>query len=141
MPSVVLDANIAIFAVLPMPQHETAIRLIEQLVRDEIPIYVPHLWYAEVATGIRKTAAIVGLANEMEALDAALNLPVKRYPEDTSLSREAYRLAQDLQQTAVYDATYLALAQRLQAIFWTADRRFFNRCQTHRLDFVQLLKD
>lgn len=53
---VVLDANIAIYAVLLCPQQGAALSLIEQCIQDETVIYVPHLWLAEVAIGIRKTA-------------------------------------------------------------------------------------
>ena len=141
MTSVVIDANIAIYAVLPMPRHEAAISLIERLVQSETLLFAPHLWLSEVATGIRKTAAIIGLDDETGVLDVALGLPIEVVSEDASLCRDAYRLAKKLQQRAVYDAIYLALAQRLQAQFWTADRKFYNRCRENGLKFVTLLKE
>jgi predicted nucleic acid-binding protein len=140
MTSAVIDANIALYAVLPTPLHEAATGLIEHLVQNEIPLYVPCLWLSEVATGIRKTAVVAHLESEMLALEVALNLPVEVVSEDASLCRQAYLLAQRLGQTAVYDALYLALAGRQQAQFWTADRRLFNRSKEEGMDFVHLLE-
>lgn len=39
----VIDANIAIYAVLPCTLHNSAIDLLERLVWEEIALYVPRL--------------------------------------------------------------------------------------------------
>ena len=140
MTSVVIDANIAIYAVLPVPQHQAAYHLIASLIENQADIVVPHLWLAEVATGIRKTAAHTHIPDETDVLEAALALPIKLYTENISICRNAYQIAVQLGQRAVYDSVYLALARELRAEFWTADRRLYNRCQDIAFEFVHLLE-
>lgn len=41
---------------------------------------------------------------------------------------------------AVYDALYLALAERLEAIFYTADRALARRCKQIGVDFVWMME-
>ncbi|MCX8066321.1 MAG: type II toxin-antitoxin system VapC family toxin [Anaerolineae bacterium] len=109
----VIDANIAIYAVLPCAFHDSAIALLEQLVREEVTLYVPRLWLTEVATGIRKVAVRARISPESArmALDAAFSLPVEIVSEDVALCYRAYWWAEQLGQMAVYDALYLALAE------------------------------
>lgn len=57
----------------------------------------------------------------MIPLDIALRFEIATY-EDADLRRRALKLAEALSLPATYDAHYLALAERLGAEFWTADR-------------------
>ncbi len=57
-----------------------------------------------------------------DALEAALGLDIALYG-DRDLHRRALALAGRFSLPAAYDAHYLALAERLGAEFWTADRR------------------
>jgi len=87
----VIDANIAVYAVLPGTFHDAAWRLLERLVREEV-----------------------------------------------ELCSRAYRWAERLGQMAVYDAIYVALAERLDALFYTADRALATRCWQVGAHFVQV---
>ncbi|MCU0571091.1 MAG: type II toxin-antitoxin system VapC family toxin [Oculatellaceae cyanobacterium Prado106] len=49
-------------------------------------------------------------------------------------------MAQELGLSATYDAHYLALTERLNAEFWTCDRRLFNTVQA-RLPWVHLVME
>jgi predicted nucleic acid-binding protein len=63
------------------------------------------------------------LADEAAAaLDAALDLGIMWFG-DAELHQRGLQLAQELSLPAAYDAHYLALAERLGAELWTADRR------------------
>jgi predicted nucleic acid-binding protein len=44
-------------------------------------------------------------------------------------------MARELELPATYDAHYLALAQQLGAVFWTADQRLI-RMVDNKLDFL-----
>lgn len=142
MSSAVIDANIAINCVLPAPLHTAALELMERLVRQEVELCVPHLWLAEIATGLRETTVAGHISPESGALalEAALNLPVAVIPEDAGVCRRAFWWAGRLEQNAVYDAIYLALAEQLGADFHTADRRLYQRCQALKLPFVKFLE-
>lgn len=136
----VIDANLAVYAVLPCAFHDLAWRLLERLVQEETALYVPHLWLAEVSTGIRKSAvrANLSLESALLALETALSLPVEVVSEDGALCLQAYRWAERLGQMAVYDAIYLALAERLDALFYTADCSLAKRCWQVGAQFVQV---
>jgi predicted nucleic acid-binding protein len=56
------------------------------------------------------------------ALEVALELGIMLF-SDAELHQRALRIAQEQSLPAVYDAHYLALAERLGAELWTADRR------------------
>lgn len=46
-----------------------------------------------------------------------------------------------IQQTVAYDAAFLALADSLEADFWTAEKRLFNTCQRLQLPWVYSLQE
>ena len=62
------------------------------------------------------------------ALQAALSLPLHLH-QDAGLHRRALDLAERFDLPAAYDGHYLALAERLDAEFWTADRRLAQAVQ------------
>lgn len=139
MNSVVIDANLAVYAVLPNPRHEQAVRFLESLIENDASIFVPHLWFYEVTTAIRKSLIHTGVTSQtaLYALQAVLALPVETIPEDSNLYIRAYQYAEELGHLAVYDAAYLALAERAKTDFYTADQRLFNRCQEIGISFVK----
>ncbi len=58
-------------------------------------------------------------------LNNALSLSIQFYGNQ-QLHQQAWEIAQQFNLSAAYDAHYLALAQRFQASFYTADKRLFN---------------
>lgn len=72
-----------------------------------------------------------------EALDTALTLPIHLRATD-DMHSDALRLAERYGLRAAYDAHYLALAERLGAEFWTADRRLAQQV-AGELPWVRLL--
>jgi predicted nucleic acid-binding protein len=136
----VIDANIAIYAVLPSPFHQAAISLLRRLVEEGIVIYVPHLWLCEVGSGIRKIATLTRLPEEQKILQAAFDLPVEIADEDYDLYLSAYKLAKELNQKTIYDAIYIALANRVNGVFFTADRSLYHNCRNKRIGNVYLLE-
>jgi predicted nucleic acid-binding protein len=72
------------------------------------------------------------------ALEATLALPIKLYGTK-NLHRKAVDMAVGYGLKATYDAHYLALAEQLEADFWTSDRRLARTVQAH-LEWVHLLE-
>jgi predicted nucleic acid-binding protein len=136
----VIDANIAIYAVLPSPFHQAAISLLRRLVEEGIVIYVPHLWLCEVGSGIRKIATLTRLPEEQKILQAAFDLPVEIADEDYDLYLSAYTIAKELNQKTIYDAIYIALANRVNGVFFTADRSLYHNCRNKRIGNVYFLE-
>jgi predicted nucleic acid-binding protein len=92
--------------------------------REGRRLVAPTLLYYEVANALHRYTAHGDLSpEEAEALlDLALRIGVELV-SDAGLHRRALQLARTFSLPAVYDAHYLALAERLGAEFWTADAR------------------
>ncbi|MCL1464251.1 type II toxin-antitoxin system VapC family toxin [Argonema galeatum] len=100
----------------------------------------PTLIYYEVSNAFHRSAVARQILPEqaVRLMDAVLNLNITLYG-DAELHREALNIAAQLRLPATYDAHYLALAQRLECEFWTADRRLFNAVQA-TLSWVNLVQ-
>jgi predicted nucleic acid-binding protein len=61
------------------------------------------------------------------AVDDVFALGVEVILTDRGLGKSALDWADRLGQSKAYDGFYLALAERLKAEFWTADKRLANR--------------
>ena len=126
----VVDASIAVKWVIPEVLSDKADRI-----RDgEDDVLAPDLLLVEVANALwKKTAAEEISAREAEA---AFDL-VKRSGLDLRPAAPLLPRAMDLARRLshpVYDCVYLALAEREEAAFVTADQRLLRRLSTRRLD-------
>lgn len=54
-----------------------------------------------------------------------LELPIQFYIDEILL-RRAFEIAVQFNRPTAYDSQYLAVAERLECEFWTADERLFN---------------
>jgi predicted nucleic acid-binding protein len=138
MRAVVIDANLAVALVVALPYSKRAAALIEEWQRDSVLLYAPLLWEYEVTTAVRKVVAAGGLLEDgaTVALERMLKMRVQRVPPDTGLHLDALKWAQQLGQVAAYDAQYLALAARLGAEFWTADKRLAQKSRASGANWV-----
>ncbi len=95
-------------------------------------LVAPTLLYYEVSNALYKYVRqkTLSSATAQQLMENALHLDIDlvTYPE---LHQEALRLAHEWRLPATYDAHYLALARRLQAPFWTADRRLARLVRPH----------
>ena len=111
----------------------------EQWESDGRRFAAPPLIYFEVTNAIYQyhRHELIGDKSVKLSLEAALSLPI-RIQWDIHLHRNALSLAQHHSLAATYDAHYLALAELLEAEFWTMDRRLFKAVGTE-LPWVKLL--
>lgn len=111
----------------------------EEWQQAECTIAAPTLMYYEVSNALYRYARAGQLTPQeaSELLAAALGLGLWFYG-DAQLHQQALAIAQRENLSATYDAHYLALAERLDAPFWTADRRLFQAVQP-RLSWVHLV--
>lgn len=138
----VIDASLAVRGVLPLQHSQRVTDLLEEWLEAGIKIAVPGLWLLEVTSTIHRLLMQRQISREeAEAvLEALLGLPVEMFQEDADLCRKAFVWASQLEHFAIYDSVYLALSERLNADFYTADKRLFNRCQEIRASFVRLVE-
>lgn len=139
----VLDANLAVRALVATARREPAVELIARAHEEEILLLAPSLWVAEVTSAFRKMVYRKILAPE-EADIALSDLPslgVEVFPMDLALARQALAWAERLGQIRAYDAFYLALAEREDAILWTGDGPLANRVRQLGIDWVRFLEE
>ena len=93
----------------------------ERLFESGETVHAPHLLDVEVAQVLRRYAGAgqVGQERCRLALDDLAAFPLRRYPHDVLLPR-IWQLRNNL---TAYDAVYVALAEALDALLLTRDRR------------------
>lgn len=120
-----VDANLIVRLVAD-PQDTIIRERWQQWDEDGRRLAAPTLVHYETANALYQYHRQGFLSGETirRAQEAALALPLTLYG-DADLHRAAVLLAQRLALPATYDAHYLAVAERLGAELWTADRRLF----------------
>jgi len=137
--SVVVDANIAARAVIPLEISRIYLAHFERWHDEQVNVFAPEFWCAEVVSVIRQYAyrKIITRAEAGDALDDLFDLHVELISPDRDLFQRALEWAEKIGQAKVYDAFYLACAERLEAEFWTADRRLFRAVQRAGVDWIK----
>lgn len=136
-----VDASVAAKWVLEEPNSDQAEALYVDAIGGDQAIYAPPLLRFEVANVIRRRMVARGLplAEANRIFVQFLQYRITLIAPDIMLSR-AFAIADEFAILAIYDATYIALAESLGCTYWTADRRI-HRVVGHRLSFVRLLED
>lgn len=117
MTRIVVDASALVEALLAT---ERAPRVVAAISAPDVDLHVPALCDVEVASALRRALAAGRLdeARAMLALEDLADLPLTRHGHQLLLGR-ILTLRHNL---SAYDATYAALAERLDAVLVTADR-------------------
>jgi predicted nucleic acid-binding protein len=104
-----------------MLQSVRGVRVSELLLSGAERLHAPHLLDIEVTQGLRHgvAAGTIRLSRTQEALQDFLDLPIQRHPHDAILWR-IWDLRDNL---GAYDATYVALAEALDATLLTCDAK------------------
>ena len=119
-----VDASVVVRLLIDTPESERVYVLWEAWQSADRTLVAPTLLYYEVANALYRYEK-AGELTEVEvqqALDTVLALPVQLIG-DNALHVEAVLFARRAGLPATYDAHYLALAERLGAEFWKADRK------------------
>lgn len=142
MATAVIDANFGVALVRLMPYSAACRTLIEQWIRQKTMVAVPALWDYEVVSALHWLQGRKELAREaaQAGIDLLFRLNLLHVPLDRDLALAAMDWAERLGQGQAYDAQYLALAERLNAEFYTADKKLFHRCQQMGVSFVKMVE-
>lgn len=113
---IVLDASAALEVLL---NDRLAARVSRRIFDPAESLHAPHLIDVEVAQVLRRIVRKKGMTAERgeQALDDLRQLPLSRYPQSLLLDR-IWALRDN---ASAYDATYLALAEALDATLLTCD--------------------
>ncbi len=125
---IIIDANATLALFLRLPYSEKVDRQMQAWQAQQARLAVPTLWEYECLTGLRR-AVTLQLISEKDAggmIEDLFALEFQRIAPTLELHRLAMQWAGRINQSKVYDAQYLALAESLSAEFWTADQRLAN---------------
>ena len=128
--AIVIDANVAVWAILPV-LATPGLQLMAQFGiwrQARIQAVAPMFWMAECVSAIRAAvySRTITPVRGRTAITDLFALQVELVPMDEPLCLAAFDWAARIGQAKAYDAFYLALADHLGAEFWTADRRLAN---------------
>lgn len=133
MKAIVADASIVVELLLGTPRGAP----LEAVLREPAAeLHVPALCDVEVTAVLRRLVLgrRLGIERALDALEDYLDLPIARHGHTYLLSR-AIGMRRNF---SAYDASYLALAEWLDAAFLTSDERLARAVEAH-LD-VELLR-
>jgi len=125
---IVVDANVGVWAVLPVAAGVDAVQKFASWRQGGRRIVAPPLWLAECVSAVRQIVAdgVIDEQTARIAVEDILALDVELVPVGRDECLRALAWAGALGQRNAYDAFYLAVAERLNAELWTADRRLAN---------------
>ena len=122
----VVDASLAVKWLVEEEDSEKAHALSSHWADSGVKVAAPYVMLAEVSNALHRK--VVGGEIALESATGILeNLSAHEieFQNPPNIHAGALRLADRLDQGAVYDSIYLALAERLDCELWTADRRFY----------------
>jgi predicted nucleic acid-binding protein len=124
---VVVDASLVVASALLETFTPQAKAILTYWNTQQIEMIAPKLFQYEVISITRKAVYQRRIQQDeaVPIIDYFLHLPIT-YILDDSLLRRAYELATLYNRPTAYDSQYLAVAERHQCEFWTADERLYN---------------
>lgn len=131
MPSrVVADASVFLALVLNETYTPHAQAVLSQWSKESREICAPLLFQYEVVATLRRRVYVKDITTEeaRKRVDLIFALDIEYFHDHTLLVR-GFEIATALDRPRAYDSQYLALAERLDCEFWTADERLVNSVQ------------
>ena len=141
--AIVVDANIAIRAVLPVEDNRGILERFAAWHQSRRDIYAPDILLPEVVSVIRRGIFNhwITEAEGQVAVEDVFRLGVEIIPSDAGICQAAMAWAGRLGQSKAYDGFYLAVAERKEAELWTADERLRNRVRQLGLSWVRWIRE
>jgi len=142
-PAIVVDANIAIRAVLPIARKLTILEHFVSWHKSRTKIYAPDILLTEVVSVIRRGVSDrwISETEGQVAIEDLFHLGVEIISSDAGLCQAALVWAGRLGQSKAFDGFYLAVAERKGGELWTADERLRNQAQQLGLSWVRWIEE
>jgi len=143
MTTIVVDANLTLSYVIPLPYSQLAVMRFNQWGLRHARLIVPALWRYEVLSGLRKAISLnlLTLEQAIKAFRTLQELNLEEIPTSVNNTSDILDWAARLQQVVAYDAVYIALSEQMGAEFWTADRRSFKAARQAGASWVHSLEE
>jgi predicted nucleic acid-binding protein len=132
----IVDASLVVKAILPNPELQASQAVLARL--KDSSLVAPALWVYEITSAFSKAVHFkqITLDEGREAIQQSLGLGVQVIVPDETQSLLAYAWTMKLERASAYDSFYLAIAEALDAEFWTADHRLFRSLAPFHLGWL-----
>lgn len=136
--SLVVDSNVLMAQAIDMAYSAVARSRFRDWLDSGTILAAPALWQYEAASALRKLTSRRELTSEQahRILDRLYTLGVESVAPTPELQRSALNWAERLGRSKAYDSAYLAVAERLEAPFWSADRHLVRNARALGFDWV-----
>ena len=136
---VVVDASLVVKWLVDEDDSTKAHAVLESWVVRDVARIAPYLMPFEVANALHRRVARgeLSIRNSTRMMTRLLGSRLELH-QPPGLHARALELASQLNQGAVYDAHYLALAEEFDCELWTADQRFY-RAASAGVDYVRCI--
>ncbi len=123
--TVVIDACVAISALMPGPRQATCRQHLRRCAEDGRQLFAPTLWAYETTSTLNKLHHFGDLTGSeaRRALAQLDSFDIRLIAPDGELRQRAFDWSLKLERASAYDSFYLALAQTLDCELWTTDKR------------------
>ena len=140
---IVVDANITVALFINLPYSSHSEQLFRSWRAQDVSLYAPALWPAEVVSTLRKMVSDGQMSSDDArlALASLKHIPIQVVVPNSGLLDLSLVWANRLNQTVAYDAQYVALAENISAQFWTADHRLINSLRHLNVQWAHWVED
>ncbi len=141
--NVVIDANIAVRAILPVEGKAGILERIVSWHQSRSKIFAPDILLSEVTSVVRRGIFDRWITDEEGklAVEDLFRLGIEIVPTDIDLCQSALAWAGRLGQSKAYDGFYLAVAERKGAELWTADEKLHNRAKQLNIPWLRWIEE
>lgn len=138
MKTIVIDANIGISYIFPLPYSHQSLEQMNRWRTDKVRIIVPALWRYEILSSLRKAIAnhLISFNNALNAYLVLQDMSFEERILEPESAASILQWAERIGQIVAYDAVYLALCEQEGAEFWTADLRLAEAAHRAGVDWV-----
>jgi predicted nucleic acid-binding protein len=119
--------------VLPIePYQENTLQLKDDYISKRVSLYAPTILTIEVTNVLWKAVKFKRMTQEdaQEALKTLGNINIGLHEFDWNEASQILNIGCKLE-TAIYDSTYLFLAQKIKAHFITSDNKLYEKAKGH----------
>jgi predicted nucleic acid-binding protein len=138
----VLDTSVVLKFIIKEKDSFQAVLLFEKIFEDKPLLLAPFLLKTELISVVRKKEKLEEITSKQagKARELFYLLDINYVNENKEILEDAYKLSKELYLTVIYDCLYLALAKNKNALFITADKKFYKKAKAE-YKRIKLLKN
>ncbi|MHA1973194.1 MAG: type II toxin-antitoxin system VapC family toxin [Candidatus Hodarchaeales archaeon] len=126
--TVVVDASIIVKWFITEKYSDLALKIREKFVDQKIQLYTPSLFFYETLNAL-KYSNMFSAEELQDARKSLENYGITQVPFNGEFAKRTLEIAHKYDVT-IYDASYIALSDILDALAWSADKKLVEKVQS-----------